>query len=58
MGGRLFQAEGDSALWMFLAQLQQPFPQRFGRGVDGLTPALVVSVYDWVEEDVLFSRKA
>ena len=40
MNGRLFQAEPDTGLGLFLPQLEQPFPERFGGGVNGLGPAL------------------
>jgi hypothetical protein len=85
MGRRLFQAEGDPTLWIFLAQLQQPFPERFRRSVDGLGVTMPIGNTDevqigfaigtiqtdnqvigrsvhtfnyWVNDDVLFSRKA
>ena len=40
MDGGLFQTQADAGLGMLLAQFQQPFPKRFGRGVNGLGPAL------------------
>ena len=40
MDGRLFQAQADAGLGMLLAQFQQPFPKRFGSGVNDLGPAL------------------
>ena len=40
MDGGLFQAQGDPGLRMLLAQLEQPLPQGFGGGVDGLGAAL------------------
>ena len=36
----LFEAQADAGLGMLLAQLQQPFPEGFGRRVDDLGPAL------------------
>ena len=36
----LFQTQTDAGLGMLLAQFQQPFPQRFGRGVNDDGPAL------------------
>ncbi len=38
--GGLFQTQADAGLGMLLAQFQQPFPERFGGGVNGLGPAL------------------
>ncbi len=40
MDGGLFQAQPDTGLGMFLTELEQPFPERFGSGVNGLGPAL------------------
>jgi len=40
MDGGLFQTQPDTGLGMLLAQFQQPFPERFGSGVNGLGPAL------------------
>ena len=34
MDGGLFQAQADAGLGMFLPQLQQPFPEGFGGGVN------------------------
>ena len=38
--GGLFQTQADTGLGMFLPECQQPFPERFGSGVNGLGPAL------------------
>jgi hypothetical protein len=38
--GGLFQAQADAGLGMFLAQVQEPFPERFGSGVNDGGPAL------------------
>ena len=35
VAGGLFQAQGHAGVGMLLAQLEQPLPERFGRGVDG-----------------------
>jgi hypothetical protein len=40
MDGGLFEAQPDAGLGMLLAQFQQPFPERFRSGVNGLGPAL------------------
>jgi len=38
--GGLFQTQADAGLGLLLAEFQQPFPERFGSGVNGLGPAL------------------
>ena len=49
MDGGLFQTQPDAGLGMLLAQFQQPFPERFGCGVNGLGPALAGGGGDEVE---------
>ena len=41
--GGLFQAKGHAGLGLFLTELAQPFPERFGRGVNRLGPALTAA---------------
>jgi len=38
--GGLFQTQADAGLGLLLAQFQQPFPERFGSGVNDFGPAL------------------
>ena len=49
MDGGLFQAQAHAGLGMLLAQFQQPFPKRFGGGVNGLGPALAGGGVDEVQ---------
>jgi len=36
MDGGLFQSQADTGLGLLLAEFPQPFPERFGRGVNGM----------------------
>ncbi len=49
MDGGLFQAQTDAGFGMLLTQLQQPFPEGFGSGVDDLGAALAGASVDEVQ---------